>query len=126
MNVTKLEQVLTAYLAEQIGAVLDREIYRGCFIQEPEGIAVMLNHRIEEARPALYTYAAQVCVRFADRDEAWQTLHKVAEALPVYGHTADGVEIVSLIPRGEAAVYPDSEDGSVIYYGSLNLIIAAR
>ena len=52
----------------------DREIYRGCFIQEPEGIAVMLNHRIEEARPMLYTYAAQVCVRFADRDEAWQTL----------------------------------------------------
>lgn len=126
MNVTKLEQVLTAYLAEQIGAVLDREIYRGCFIHEPEGVAVMLNHRIEEARPMLHTYAAQVCVRFADRDEAWQTLHKVTEALPVYGHTADGVEIVSLIPRGEAAVYPDSEDGSVIYFGSLNLIIAAR
>lgn len=126
VNAEQLEKDLTAYFATVLNLTVDSGIYRG---QIPEtvsnGVAVRITGQQASSEIDHAQFTVQVLGKFADRENAWVMLTKMANSVPQYGVSTANFVLVYLLPdAGPSAPFTHDERGKVIQYASFNLRVA--
>ena len=124
MDIIALEQELTAYLADALGLEIDKDIFRGGFIEGTgDGIAVILGNAVKDNSIDTPMYQLQILGKFADRDTSLRINHAAVHLFPVYGKLIGGHR-VNLTIYGAGSIYRGPDDGTVKHFLSVNLLLS--
>jgi hypothetical protein len=136
INVQKLEQNMTAYIATTLGKTVDVDVFRGGIPDGVDtGIGVIVAMEINEVtslsasayelQPVARLFAVQIIGKFNSRDDAWSLLSSMRGLVPVYNHALDDFTIVCLAARGDSNVEATNDKGKVKHVANINLVLNA-
>lgn len=123
IDVSKLENDLTAYFANVLDLQVDNGIYRGQIPATKEtGVAVRITGKDETNAINHATFSVQVFGKFASRDDAWIMLSTLSNAMPRYGEQSENFIFVCLLKQdGASAPFLSNERGKVQQCASFNV-----
>lgn len=123
MDVVEIERTLTNWVAELLGLVVDKGIFRGNIPTGKTGVAVILGSEIpgtNRFRPKQYNL--QILGKFKDRDAAVRMLSKLSGSLPLHEVNIGGTRFKSISQQGGGEPYKAEDNGKMYFYSSFNAI----
>lgn len=128
MDVVKIEQDFTAWVAEKLNLEIDEGIFRGGIPTGVEnGVGVVFGAEIPTSgfygfRPR--TWNAQILAKFDDRDAAMILLSCLNGLFPCAGFTSGETNFRYIEPRGGAEPYAVEDGGKIKTYVSFNVVLS--
>jgi len=133
LDVEKIEKALLSTFATITSLTAGVTIF---YSQIPEGLlnacAVIVEGDATGNEPEIPKFPVQVIGKFALRKDAMTAYSKVMQGLPIYGDrtvtvdTNKYVVISGILKKGNGGVYPVTENGTKLWYFSMNAIACIK
>lgn len=126
VDMVNVERALTKFVAEKLGLIVDKEIFRGAVPPGLDGCSVCINHldlSSDEAIPAVF---AQFVCRDADRNRVMTLTSELAKQFPICGMSVtvpDGSNVTARLIQAVSAEIQvgQADSGKIKHFGFILL-----
>lgn len=123
MDVVDVERALTVLMAERLGLVVDKTVFRGAI---PSGnksaVAVICHGDISGNETGMRRYKCQVLAKYADRDDTARLLDVLNRMLPCWGVKSGNITFRALLKHDGSGCYTAADGGKIKEFMSFNFV----